>query len=256
MKNRLKIMEGTGDYMNKNQNIRFNMDKESDIMAWESIHSKDVGERFKSQNRFVIEAINYYYERVMRIQEDPYLETREKEDAFADRIVGKVERKVLSNLPALDRTVKFTVRLNMLNPAHVTINKVLNELNLDIFKSKNQFFIDAATYYIENYGQEELTQPKKEKEPEFVSTEDMEAIEERIRQAAKEEARQEANKEVMTMVGSLLAAIQTGGGAMSVMNKADAAMETGTKSISDEESEDYEEDETLVQSALRWMIND
>ena len=28
---------------------------------------------------------------------------------------------------------------------------------------------------------------KKEKEPEFVSTEDMEAIEERIRQAAKEE---------------------------------------------------------------------
>ena len=36
-------MEGTGDYMNKNQNIRFNMDKESDIMAWESLHSKDVG---------------------------------------------------------------------------------------------------------------------------------------------------------------------------------------------------------------------
>ena len=140
---------------------------------------------------------------------------------------------------AIDRTVKFTVRLNMLNPAHVTINKVLNELNLDIFKSKNQFFIDAATYYIENYGQEELTQPKKEKEPEFVSTEDM-----------------EANKEVMTMVGSLLAAIQAGGGAMSVMNKANAAMKTGTKSISDEESEDYEDDETLVQSALRWMAND
>ena len=32
---------------------------------------------------------------------DPYLETREKEDAFADRIVEKVERKVLSNLPAM-----------------------------------------------------------------------------------------------------------------------------------------------------------
>lgn len=72
--------KGTGDYMNKNQNIRFNMDKESDIKAWESLHSKDVWERFKSQNRFVIEEINYYYERVMRMQEDPYLETREKED--------------------------------------------------------------------------------------------------------------------------------------------------------------------------------
>ena len=48
--------------MNKNKNIRFNMDKESDIMAWESLHSNEVGEKFKSQNRFVVEAINYYYE--------------------------------------------------------------------------------------------------------------------------------------------------------------------------------------------------
>ena len=66
--------------MNKNQNKRFSMEKESDIKAWESLHSNEVGEKFKSQNRFVIEKINYYYERVMRMQEDPYLETREKED--------------------------------------------------------------------------------------------------------------------------------------------------------------------------------
>ena len=157
---------------------------------------------------------------------------------------------------AIDRTVKFTVRLNMLNPAHVTINKVLNELNLDIFKSKNQFFIDAVTYYIENYGQEELTQPKKKKTPQYVSTDDMDIIEERIRQAAKEEARQEANKEVMTMVGSMLAAIQAGGGTMPVMNKTDVAVGVGMKSISDEESEDYEEDEALVQNALSWKERD
>ena len=157
---------------------------------------------------------------------------------------------------AIDRTVKFTVRLNMLNPAHVTINKVLNELNLDIFKSKNQFFIDAATYYIENYGQEELTQPKKKKTLQYVSTEDMYAIEQRIRQAAKEEARQEANKEVMTMVGSLLAAIQAGGSAVPVMNKNDVVVRAGMKSISDEELEDYEEDEALVQNALSWVERD
>lgn len=155
---------------------------------------------------------------------------------------------------AIDRTVKFTVRMNMLNPAHVAINKVLNELNMDIFKSKNQFFIDAATYYIENYGQEKLTQPKKE--PEFVSTEDIDAIEQRIRQAAKEEAHQEANKEVMTMVGSLLAAIQAGGGTMPVISPDNVAVGAVTKSISDEESEDYEEDEALVQNALGWMEKD
>ena len=56
---------------------------------------------FNSQNEFIICAINDYYERHIRKKNDPYLETREKEDAFADRIVEKVERKVLSNLPAL-----------------------------------------------------------------------------------------------------------------------------------------------------------
>lgn len=157
---------------------------------------------------------------------------------------------------SIDRTVKFTVRLNMLNPAHVTINKVLNELNLDIFKSKNQFFIDAATYYIENYGQEELTQPKKKKTPQYVLTEGMDAIEERIRQAAKEEARQETNKEVMTMVGSMLAAIQAGGGAMPVINRDDVAVRAGMESISDDELENYEEDEALVQNALSWIERD
>ena len=34
---------------------------------------------------------------------------------------------------AIDRTVKFTVRLNMRNTAHVSFNKVLNEFNLVIF---------------------------------------------------------------------------------------------------------------------------
>ncbi len=31
-----------------------------------------------------------------------------------------------------DRTVNFTLRLNMLNPVHVNINKVLSELDMDI----------------------------------------------------------------------------------------------------------------------------
>ena len=56
---------------------------------------------FKSQNKFVIEAVNDYYDRCVAMRNDPYLETREKEDAFAERIVEAVEKKVMSNLPAL-----------------------------------------------------------------------------------------------------------------------------------------------------------
>ena len=86
---------------NKNHNIRFSMEKEDECRAWELLHSPQIRQMFKSQNKFVIEAVNAYYDRCMAIGNDPYLETREKEDAFAERIVEAVEKKVLSNLPVL-----------------------------------------------------------------------------------------------------------------------------------------------------------
>ena len=86
---------------NKNHNIRFNMEKGDECRAWELLHSPQVRQMFKSQNKFVIEAVNDYYDRCVAMKNDPYLETREKEDAFAERIVETVEKKVMSNLPAL-----------------------------------------------------------------------------------------------------------------------------------------------------------
>ena len=86
---------------NKNHNIRFNMEKGDECRAWELLHSPQIRQMFKSQNKFVIEAVNDYYDRYMEAKADPYMETREKEDAFAERIVEAVEKKVMSNLPAL-----------------------------------------------------------------------------------------------------------------------------------------------------------
>ena len=85
----------------RNHNIRFNMQNEEAKKAWENLHSKEVEEDFKSLNAFVIIAINDYYERHSKIKTDSYFETREKEDAFAERMVQMVEQKVLANLPAL-----------------------------------------------------------------------------------------------------------------------------------------------------------
>ena len=85
----------------KNHNIRFNLQNEEARKAWEYLHSKEVEKDFKSLNSFVIIAINDYYERHLQIKADPYFETREKEDAFAERMVQMVEQKVLANLPAL-----------------------------------------------------------------------------------------------------------------------------------------------------------
>lgn len=66
----------------KNHNICLNPSKEDELKAWEKFHSKEVEQMFKSKNSFVLQAINYYYDRCIKIENDPYLETREKEDAF------------------------------------------------------------------------------------------------------------------------------------------------------------------------------
>ncbi|MCR5684534.1 MAG: hypothetical protein K6G81_03820 [Lachnospiraceae bacterium] len=75
----------------KNYNIRFRNGKADEDQAWEHLHSEEVRHSFRSQNGFVIAAINDFYDRHLCITKDPYLESREKEDAFADRIVRQVE---------------------------------------------------------------------------------------------------------------------------------------------------------------------
>lgn len=64
----------------------------------------------------------------------------------------------------LEYEVKTSVRLNMSNPQHVKINDVIQNLDPKIFKSKNQFIIDAIQFYIDNYGKETFAIKKKEKE--------------------------------------------------------------------------------------------
>lgn len=71
------------------------------MQAWSLLHSDEVKNGFKSQNEFIICAINDYYERYVQKKDDPYLETREKEDAFVERIVSQVTEKILTNLPTL-----------------------------------------------------------------------------------------------------------------------------------------------------------
>lgn len=69
------------------------MNSESAMQAWSLLHSDEVENGFKSQNEFIICAINDYYERYVQKKADPYLETREKEDAFVERIISQITEK-------------------------------------------------------------------------------------------------------------------------------------------------------------------
>ena len=91
----------------------------------------------------------------------------------------------------LEYEVKTSVRLNMSNPQHVKINDVIQNLDPKIFKSKNQFIIDAIQFYIDNYGKETFVIKKKEKErAEYIRSEDIDDIKEEVIEAATNEAKE------------------------------------------------------------------
>ena len=52
--------------------------------------------------------------------------------------------------------MESTFRLNLLNPQHAKINEVIKGLNPKIYKSKNQFLIEACEFYIDHYGEDDI----------------------------------------------------------------------------------------------------
>ena len=79
-----------------NTNIRLNLNKPEDRQAWEYLQSMD-RKKYKSYSRAVVAAINDHFSRQERVVNDPFLESREKEDAFLQRILETVERSAQAN---------------------------------------------------------------------------------------------------------------------------------------------------------------
>ncbi len=99
-----------------------------------------------------------------------------------------------------DNLVSNTFRLNMNNPKHVKINKVIKNLNPKIYKSINQFMVDALDFYIDHYGDEKFMKSKRESERTFVTHEEINIVKKELMQAAMTEAR----REVIRLLGDAI----------------------------------------------------
>lgn len=81
-----------------NTNIRLNLSEEQDRRAWEYLQNMD-RKKYKSYTRAVVTALNDYFEREYRLTEDPYLETREKEDLFLEKVQEAIREGVKESVP-------------------------------------------------------------------------------------------------------------------------------------------------------------
>ena len=78
--------------------IRFDLTDEDERKAYDYLQNRDKSE-FGSYTKLVSRAVNEFFERRSRLKDDPYFETREKEDAFIARVLDAVQHSAPS-LPA------------------------------------------------------------------------------------------------------------------------------------------------------------
>ena len=74
--------------------LRFNIEKQLYRDAWEILQRAD-----KSHNLLIANALIEYDKRYRMLAEDPYFETREREDHFVQQIVEAVEQALERSLP-------------------------------------------------------------------------------------------------------------------------------------------------------------
>ena len=78
--------------------LRFNLADEDERRAYDHLQNRNKAE-FCSYTKLVSRAVNELFERRLRLKDDPYFETREKEDAFIARVLDAVRHSAPS-LPA------------------------------------------------------------------------------------------------------------------------------------------------------------
>ena len=78
--------------------LRFDLADEDERRAYDYLQNRDKAE-FGSYTKLVSRAVNEYFERRLHLADDPYFETREKEDAFIARVLEAV-RYASPSVPA------------------------------------------------------------------------------------------------------------------------------------------------------------
>ncbi len=78
--------------------FRFNMDNPEHAKAWDYLHNYDK-DKIKSTNVAAITAVNDYFDRMGKLADDPYFETRQREERFVQQIVSEVGKAFIAEMP-------------------------------------------------------------------------------------------------------------------------------------------------------------
>ena len=74
------------------------MENPEHAKAWEYLHNYDK-DKIKSTNVAAITAVNAYFDRMGKLADDPYFETRQREERFVEQIVSEVGKAFIAEMP-------------------------------------------------------------------------------------------------------------------------------------------------------------
>lgn len=135
-----------------------------------------------------------------------------------------------------DDEMQYLVRLNLTNPEHVEIHRTLRNLNPDLYKSMNQFIIEALSSFINRGNPAEMLSDEARRAKmgnELVTRKELEAMETRVRE--------EVTREMLSLI-------------LSSMSKQAVVVSEAPKVHPDviPKTMNAEEDETLAELADMW----
>ena len=142
-----------------NTNIRLNLCDEQDRQAWEYLQTMD-RKKYKSYTRAIVVALNDYFSREYRNEEDPYLETREKEDAFLERVETAIRDGVKESVPMvmaknlmemLAPFVKEPTGESKLSYGTLTMENPYGEVIEDNLDQEKEADMDAALDFADSF---------------------------------------------------------------------------------------------------------
>ncbi len=111
-----------------NTNIRLNLNRPEDRQAWEHLQNMD-RKKYKSYSRAVVAAINDYFARQDRLANDPFLESREKEDAFLQKVLDTIRDGIQASDTGLGG---LTALLRAIQTSSPSETKSMSDEDLDI----------------------------------------------------------------------------------------------------------------------------
>jgi hypothetical protein len=74
------------------------MENPEHAKAWDYLHNYNK-DKIKSTNVAAITAVNDYFDRMGKLADDPYFETRQREERFVEQIVSEVGKAFIAEMP-------------------------------------------------------------------------------------------------------------------------------------------------------------